>query len=357
MPRKKIEKINETKQNESTENLTLDRNSFFSITTEHDAMSGAISEDILFIQSNSKNEKELEQETYQKLRRFEKDGEILWGVVSGVESFKNHAVACIMWNNFKISIPDTEYIEPYYDMGKNYASMDENEKFKKRLGLIRYQIGAIVPFTINHVERNIISEGPYIGEYETTTIGSRIAAMKILRDIFYFHKNRKIDELPPRTVNVGDKIQAHVLAVRPDSVLVECCGKETRLGSHNLLPTEVIEDCTNHVRPGMTITVKVKTVIVNEALDTVDIAVTGRTYNPSKAIRNIKVGGMYLGVVETTDDKKQVYTIILNISGIKAMVPYLHVKGHIPLLRGDVVQVCVNNVFEQFVAGSAQKQN
>ena len=341
-------------ENNELDTFALERNAFFSNNNEIDTLRGDVSDDIIFQLNNTKSEEEIEQELYRRLKRYEKNGEILWGMVSGVESLGNHAVACVSWNGLKITIPEEDYIEPYFDMGNNYKSMDEGQKFKKRLGILRYQIGAVVPFCVTHVERNPITEGPHMGEFETTTLGSRVSAMKIMRDIYFFHKNRKTTELPPRTVNVGDKIQAHVLAVKEDSVLIECCGKETRLGAHNLLPTEVVENCTDYVRPGMTLTVKVKKVLIGE--DSVDIAVTGRTYTPSKAIRNIKKGGMYLGVVELADDKREIYTIILNFNGIKAMVPYAHVKGQIPLLRGDIVQFFANAIYDEFVAGSAQKQ-
>lgn len=341
-------------KNEETDSFAIEREAFFSNNTEIDTLRGDVSDDIIFQLNNAKSEEEIEQELYRRLKRYEKDGEILWGIVAGVENIGPHAVACVSWNGQKITIPEDQYIEPYFDMGKNYPSMSEAEQYKKRLGLIRHQIGAIIPFRVSHVERNVITEGPHEGEYEITTIGSRTAAMYTLRDIYFLHKNRKTKDQPPRTVNIGDKIQAHVLAVREDSVLIECCGKETRLGAHNLLPTEVVEDCTDYVRPGMTITVKVKNVALKDG--DVDIAVTGRTYTPSKAIRNIKQGGMYLGVVELADDKKKVYTIILNFNGIKAMVPYAHVKGQVPLLRGDVVQFFANVIYDEFVAGSAQKQ-
>jgi len=315
-----------------------------------DSMVGTLSDDIILKEANTKSPEEIENELYRKLKRYEKDGEILWGTIYGIEEFEGHAVFCILWNNIKVSIPDESYFEADYDFGKNYQKLSDTEKLKFRVREAKFKIGALIPFKVILAQRELISKGAYEGEYAITVIGSRRDAMETLRDIWFWHKNRKRTDKTTREVHEGDIVKAHILAVKESSVEIEVLGCETRLVTHNLLDNEIVTNCEDHVSVGDTIPVRIKKVYLNDD-GTIHLSATGRLNEVSKLISSMKTGSNYQGQVEKYNAEKRTYTIIL-INGVLAAVPEASVMGRVELNRGDVVQVYVVNKHDAFVSGS-----
>lgn len=331
------------------------RDDFYSNEKEiHNALSvGVASEDIIFEEETIKSPQEIEALLYRDLKIYEKNGEILWGTVYAIEELSNHAIICVLYNNQKVSIVDDDYFEDKYDFGKAYPSMTDEQKLAKRKRVASYQVGAKVCFVVKTVERSVITEGDFVGEYRISIIGDRKTAMKTLRDIYFWHKNRKRDDNNIRVIKDGSLILAHILAVKEDVVLCECAGVETKLFAYNLLSNDICENCKDHVAPGDAIKVRVKKCYLNED-GSVYLSITGRINEVPKLIETMKENSSYLGTVESYNPKKQSYTIFLK-NGVLATVPENHVKGRHILSRGDTVCVFVVKIYDGFVSGSCMK--
>ena len=199
--------------------------------------SGVYSDEILEQDAREKDERELENQRFQDLQRYQRNGEILWGEVVSVDPGTVYpgVIFNILWNRIIVSIPDKEYFEPELDFGKTYAEMTERQKINRRLVVGRYQQGARVCFKIKGVERELIENGRFAGETNIRVGGSRREAMETLRDIWFYHRNRRADTPgKAREVKVGDIATAKVISVKVDRVLVECLGVETWIDSYNL---------------------------------------------------------------------------------------------------------------------------
>ena len=320
---------------------------------------GKLSSEIEIEKSFEKSTAEIEAETYKELKKYEKNGEVLWGQVYSIDrpDEKSHRFfISIIYKNTKISIPDQMYFESTFDFGRNYENkMSEEEKLKLRMAMATYQLGAKVCFCIEKTLRSKYIKGDSKGEYVTTVIGNRTKAMQIIRNIYFYHQGRtKSKDKAPRSINIGDVINnAHVLAVREDSVLIEACGVETRLDAYNL-NKEFVDNCKKFVSAGDTIPVRVKKLHINE--DNVYLTCSGRLDNVSKMISTIKRGDVLIGVVDRYNKEKNTYTVILKNS-VPASCQSYTVRQRIPLAIGDKVYVRVVEVVEDlgFVVGHATK--
>lgn len=323
-------------------------------------------EDVGKLSSEIENEKnfeispqEKEGEVYKELKKYEKNGEVLWGQVYSIDradAKSNLFFISVLFKDTKVSIPDHMYFESTFDFGRNYQNvMSEEEKLNYRMAMAKYQLGATVCFCVEKAIRTKLLKGEFKGEYVTTVIGNRNKAMEVLRNIYFFHKGRtKSADKAPRTIAVGDVINnAHVLAVKEDSVLIEACGIETRIDAYNL-NKEFVDNCKKFVSSGDTIAVRVRKLHIND--DSVYMSCSGRLDNASKMINTIKVGDVLIGVVDRYNKEKSTYTVILKNS-VPASCQAYTVKQRIPLAIGDKVYVTVVDVVTDagFVIGHASK--
>jgi len=320
---------------------------------------GKLSSEIEEERSFEKSKAEIESDTYKELKKYEKNGEVLWGQVYSVdradEKSKRFFIS-VIYKNTKISIPDQMYFEPSFDFGRNYETkMSDEEKLNLRMAMAKYQLGAKICFCIEKTMRSKIIKGEYKGEYVTTVIGNRSKAMQIIRNIYFYHEGRTTSkDKEPRTVSVGDIINnAHVLAVKEDSVLIEACGVETRIDAYNL-NKEFVDNCKKFVSSGDTIPVRVRKLHINN--DSVYLTCSGRLNNVSKMINTVKKGDVLIGVVDRYNKEKDTYTIVLK-NGVPASCQSYTVRQRIPLAIGDKVYVQVIEVVEEsgFVIGHATK--
>lgn len=356
-PKKDTSKKEDNKTPDDSERIILYSEPEKKIT---DALVGTISDDLLI--TKEKSDAEISNDLYTTLKRYEHDGEILWGTVVGVELEAKDVVVIVVWNGIMVKIPATSYFEPEFDFGKNFSRMRFNEdKLAKIARCAKYQLNAKVCFKVAAVRKRLYKTGPFAGSYEIICIGNRRLAMETIRDIYFWHKNRKLSESQtPRSIKVGDIItNVNVLSVKEDNVLVECKGVETRLGAHNLLDSCVVDNCCDYVKPGDSITVRVKQIYLNEQENglpgNVHLSVTGRLNEPKKNLSMIQIGADYLAVVDGFNKEKGVYTMIVKGYGVPAAVPESNVLGRIGLIRGDMVLVHVTNKYDGFISGSARK--
>ena len=315
---------------------------------------GVQSDEIIAEAAREKSAEEIEEKNFNDLRRYQRNGEILWGEVYGVEASPNlgSAIIAVLWNGIKVSIPDSEYFEDTFFFGNNYEGMSAKEKLNKRTIMARYQIGAKVCFCVKGTARTKIEFGEFAGEYMIDVVASRKEAMAKVRDIWFLHKNRKSRVGTPREVHVNDIAKANVLAVKEDVVVVECLGVESRLDCYNL-NDDIVENCRDFVKPGDVIPVRVRKVYVN-ADDTVYLTVSGRLNNASKMIHTMRERSNYLGQVDHYNKAKDRYTVMLK-NGVTASVPSSMVQGGVPLTPGDDVAVMVTRIMDAYVIGAAIK--
>ena len=364
-PKKAIEKKSKKKASTKEDTANTDNSERSILYSEPekkitDALVGTISDDLLI--TKEKSDAEISNDLYTTLKRYEHDGEILWGTVVGVELAAKDVVVIVVWNGIMVKIPASSYFEPEFDFGKNFSRMRFNEdKLAKIARCAKYQLNAKVCFKVAAVRKRLYKTGPFAGSYEIICIGNRRLAMETIRDIYFWHKNRKLSESQtPRSIKVGDIItNVNVLSVKEDNVLVECKGVETRLGAHNLLDSCVVDNCCDYVKPGDSITIRVKQIYLNEDENglpgSVHLSVTGRLNEPKKNLSMIQIGADYLAIVDGYNREKGVYTMIIKGYGVPASVPESNVLGRIGLIRGDMVLVHVTNKFDGFISGSARK--
>lgn len=326
---------------------------------------GLPSEEIL--KANQKfmtSDEEREQNLYKELIRYQKYGEILWGTLVSVEDDpeSNTVYAYVLWNDIMVKIPDYLFLEPTYRFGVSYEKMSEKEKMRRRHSTITFMLGAKVCFVVTTLNRELIRDkyDALYNTYELTVEGSRCKAMEIMRDIFFFHENRKdaATRTAPREIIEGDILNARVIQVKEESVLVECGGVETRIAASLLSARDYYTNCTDAYSSGDMMKVRVKKVYVNKEDHTVHLSLTGQVVNPAKAIKDVKIGSAYLGTVASCNEKSHTYTVMLS-NGVPCTVLFEFVFGHIPLVKGDKVRVTVKNIYSDkgvaFVAGAAQK--
>jgi len=317
----------------------------------HDTVFGIPSEDI-FSNLSGMEEQIKENDLYHDLKHCVQNNEILWGKIYGTESFNNHVVICVLWNGVKVSIPDNLYFEPEFDFGKGYSEMTKEEQFNRRQQVAKQQINAVICFTVLKVERSKIQEGGFKDQYTMSVIGNRSYAMELLRDIYFWHKNRKDKKTAPRSVEVGDIVKAHVIGVKEEKILVEVAGIETRIGRRDLSDKVFVDNCHDFVSPGDTMNVKVKNLYINK--DNIHLGVTGKLGVGSKNIKNMRIGGSYIGRV-TSAGKGKCYSVLLS-NGVIASINRSQVSGNMDLFLNDTVQVYVVKIYDTYVSGSAIKK-
>ena len=309
------------------------------------------------------SDEEREQNLYRELIRYQKYSEILWGTLisAEVDYERNVVYACVLWNDIIVKIPDYLFFEPTYRFGVTYDRMTEEEKLNRRHSTITFMLGAKVCFIVADLNRELIRDRYDImyDTYEMTVEGNRCRAMQIMRDIFFFHENRKdTTRGVQREIKEGDILNARIVQVKEESILVECGGVETRIPASLLSARDYYTNCTDAYSAGDMIKARVKKVYVDPALHTVHLSLTGQVINPAKAIKDMKIGSAYLGTVKACNEERHTYTVMLS-NGVPCTVLFEFVFGHIPLVKGDKVRVTISKIYNDkgiaFVSGAAQK--
>ena len=314
---------------------------------EVDSNIGVYSDEILSEMHKKVSSAEEVQKNYELLLRYSRTNEILWGEVYGFDSVDDvlhQGYVKVLYNGIDVSIPALSYFEPGFDFGKNYKDLSVKDKINRHKILIKYQIGAKVCFLAKHIQRESINNGNYSGEDVLHIIGSRKEAMALIRDIFYLHKNYG----STKNIEVGNIIDANVLAVREDKVLVECAGVETYIDAYNI-SEEFVENCHDFLKVGDRIKVMIRKLYINQD-DSIYMEVTARTNQSSKLIRSLKIKSGYSAVVKSFNKTKNSYTATI-AGGVKITFTPKDVVGGIPLINGDKIFVTIKEISDNFVYG------
>lgn len=303
---------------------------------------GHIGDEALRLEKTELSEDEKRARNYSECRKYMRNGDILWGTVFGVRNMGGVFCLEVIWNGIIVSFTKKSYFEPEFRFGEGYEAMNEAEKLNREIVLARYQEGATVPFCIANVAISEIKEGPFKGTKTLFVVGDKVKAMQKLREHYFLKTDHP--------VKVGDLAEAHVLAVRDDKALVECCGCEYRIDAYSL-NDRFVESCADWVKPGNKIRVRFRKVHINED-GTVRIAVTGRMKASAEMLMGMSVGSSYLGTVDGYNSYKKHYNVIL-LNGVTAVIPENNVMMGRSLKVGDQVNVKVNAVLETHIIGSA----
>lgn len=267
--------------------------------------------------------------------------EILLGIISGIEDGdrEDSFNIVVTWNGLRVLIPDYQYFEDGFNFGVNYNELTSAiAKTRKRKNVAIHHNGAQIYFILKKVATD-----NYGVEF---AVASRKEAMAMIRDEWFLHSNP--DKIYEREAKIGDIAPAHVISVVENSCLVECLGVETRLDA-NTLTNQYVENCKDFVSPGDTIEVRIRKLYLNNG---VYMTVNGRLNDNEGVIRTMKVKSNYLGCVDHYNKDKDMYVIRLN-NGVNANVYSKSVIGTDALFNGQMVQVYVYSIMQNYVIGSA----
>lgn len=309
---------------------------------------GIESEDL--IQQRLKEERNVEEDTYNQLLEYKKNKTILWAEVYSSEIDNNLGIVGILalWNGFRICIPDKMYFLDSYNFSTDYRTLNPQEKLVVKQRFASYQIGAHVCFTITAIDRKPKEDGD---GFIYGVIGNRVEALNILQDIYFKHKKYNVGR--PVDIKVGDIAEAHVLSVSSLYAVVEALGVETRVDAFSL-SNEYVDNCHDIVKPGDTLKVRIRKLHINEGDKPTYLTVSARINKTPDAISNMKVGSTYLGVVTKFNKESNLYTVRLK-NGVNAAVIEKNIVNHQKLFNGDSVIVLVTTIEKEYVKGSVMK--
>ena len=313
----------------------------------------------------SKTSAEIEEENWQMIRRYERSRELLYSRIIGVEPGGSGSGFYVITSvhSMRVIIPDSEFFPADYDFtvmfGNAFNNLTARERRAAKFSAVSRMIGARICLVITNAAREKENSNTDSGDesgYTYGIIGSRVEGMKLLQDIWFFHKNRRLDNPgTPRSVQAGDVTKANVLYVRENGVRVECFGVETYISAPELSGIRFVTNCHDEVKPGDVIDVMVRNVTVKN--DKVTVSVSKRQFDSGFSnanIRNIKQRGIYAGVVRSYNPNNGYYTVYLE-NGVMAAVHHDRIHGVVSLDLGDEVAVRISSVYSEHVVGDAYK--
>lgn len=323
---------------------------------------------------------EEENKNWREIKQFVKDGEIVWGIVSGVQKGLSEQISdglfCVVtlpkYPDMQVIIDENDYWMPTQEYGNSYKSMSDEQKFAKRQRTMTYQVGARIPMLLINAQRTRVHQNGYDNwqtPYTYVIRGSRVKAMELLQNLWFFNSNANRPKL-----NESDVYFANVLQVRKNAIKVECCGVESYISAYEASGKRVVDDCTKYFKNGDKLNVRISRLHIHEKgkpiLDRngnvtgnvekenyVYLSVSGRLYDRGytpKAISTITVGSSHLGQVASFNRKSHVYSVSLK-NGVLAAVHASRLVGVRYLDRGDRVLVTVEEILDTYVRGRAMR--
>ena len=324
-------------------------------------MSADIENEIAF---NSVSRAEEEDRTYRYMRKCKNNGEILVGKIVGVETDKSRMILGVRlafkpaqsksdYGSVEVLIPEMCFFEPGFKFGEGYEKRSIKEQYEiRRSNLLKY-LGAWIHFCVIGVSREKTTDSRFEGEYVTSVIGDRKVAMEKLRDMYFFHKNRKPGTAgKPVTITSGSKVEAFVVNVTNQFAVVTSCGVETRIYLHDLTRENVSSAFEVTYVGDVLKNVRVLRVEIKD--NAVRLRLTNNSSEASKAILSMKPEYVYPGRVTWYNEEKGVYTVYLD-NGVTAYVKKENVAGHFNLSINDRVAVTVYSIYDNTVGGRAMK--
>lgn len=302
---------------------------------------------------------EVQMEVNKILYTAKNTGEILAGKVIGIREDPKRKMVGVRVayepieapnhiGRVEVVIPDVAFFERKIE-SSSYNSKSEIGKYFSRKAFLSSYLGAIIHFCIVGIRCETTDDPRFEGEKLTFVVGDRNIAMAKLRDIYFFHKNRKKQTTPPITIKKGDKVEAFVVNVDAQMVTVSALGVETNINLYNLT-SDSYTSCNQVVQNGDRLECFVASASVED--NKVNLKLTCRQSVAPSSIAYIRVGSLYLGTVVKYSQRKKLYIVTL-ANGVSASIPESKVQGYVPLSLGDKVCVQVSAIYETFIAGSA----
>lgn len=322
---------------------------------EKSGMLGVFSDDINRVLDANISKEEREYNDYHTLVQAKRNGDIVRGVVigNGYNEERKQLYVLVRFNTITVKIFENQFFEKNFFFGKSYDAKPEDIKRAwRKTALSRYQY-ANVCFKVIGNEDHIISEGEFKGQREYNVIGDRCLAMDTLKDIYFFHRNRKDNKLPPREVKIGNSYSCNVLDVTYNNIIVECCGVETRISANEISDYNLINCFESGLHVGDVKDFYVKSIDVKD--NKVNLGLSGRTMATPNDIIKLKKSDTLVGRVLHYNPKNDVYTIYLEI-GVTASVYRNNVQGFSELAVNDKVSVTITEKKDnKYVVGNCVK--
>ena len=303
-----------------------------------------------------------EEKTFRFMRKCLKDGEILVGTVIGIlddpkrmmvgaklsyepTPSKNH------YGMVEVTIPENVFFEPGMKFSRDYEQKQPRDQYRARKIAILQYLGAKIHFCVIGVSREKGYDPENPDQYVTLVIGDRNIAMSKLRDKYFYHKNRKISE-EPITIKPGDLVEAFVVNVTNQMVMVVSLGVETRIYLHDLTRDNV-SSCYQYTHVG-DILPECQVISVEAKDNRIQLRLTNNRSEAPKMILSMKRGYYYRGRVVWYNLDKDLYTVHLD-NGVTAFVFRKNVMSYPDLSVNDIVSVCVTGIYKDTVVGNAVK--
>jgi len=167
------------------------------------------------ISQSGRKRVQTEQDKYNEnlldLVKSAKGGQILTGVVEGVETYRNSLIVAVLHRGaFKVIIPSDQFLESFPEFKPQMGYKSKQDMIRIMMGK---RIGSEIDFLIK-------------GEIDTASdvaVGSRVDAMTRKRNARYIHK----DQQGNRFVYEGALVEARVQVVARSGIIVEIQGIET----------------------------------------------------------------------------------------------------------------------------------
>ena len=299
---------------------------------------------------DTRSREQIEDDEWADIRKHVRSHGIYWGIVRGVQEEPNYNSFSIITTVYGHIVKIAESTFLTLDMLKKdryfEAQTPAVQKDMRRRRLESY-IGAQIPFTVIFANRKRVEdEGSIRGYYYKYLIGgSRVAAMDILQDYWFFHEKRRFSKTkiePVREGMVFDNVK--VLTAHEHGITVELCGVETYIERFELITTKYMENAGDEYHPGDLISVLLTKIRINTDpnLPRVVLRASVRRLleDDGRAIfEDIAVGGLYRGTVSRISSNGN-YVILLDL-GVTCVVKPSEVEGRVPLDIGNTVTVRV----------------
>lgn len=212
-----------------------------------------------------------------------KAGQILTGIVEGVESYGSNLIAAVLHHGpFKVVIPSEKFADAYPEYRSEMG-------YKSKQDMIKIMLGKRIGSEVDYLVRGEVNTEDDIA------MASRVDAMKRIRNARYL----KRDPQGNRYMYAGAIAEARVQVVARSGIIVEIQGAESFVPLEELSYTRC-RDAGELFSVGELKPVKILEININEETNDVDIKVSLKAAeeNPIKRmLPQLQKGGMYGGTV------------------------------------------------------------
>ena len=268
-----------------------------------------------------------------RIEHYLQSGTIIEGTLSAVEPDKENLELRIVTRaqGFRVIIPSEEYFHPETFYRNDFYEASPMEQFNRRMQMARARLGSRVSFIIIAAEAGSSPN-------DSAIIGSRVKAMEIKRDLYFF--GSKIPE--ERKITTGTIVEARILSSGREKCVVECFGVETVITAGHLSAKQYVRDCREIVSPGDVLQTIVNSLTVDATSRTVSLVLSGRIRDSElfESAARVNLGTYAQGQIVSFNESKNMYTAVTD-DGWLAAIPRDRIVGREALFMGDWVSLCV----------------